>query len=187
MKLAEEAKEIEVTPEEDRKLRWKIDYCMFPLMCILYAVQFMDKISTSSAAVMGLRTDLKMHGDQYSWVTSAFYFGYLFMNLGPVQFIFQRTSHMSKMLAVFIVIWGMLLALHAAPTVKYPSFIVFESTFRLRRKCCHTLLYHYHCSILEDRGTIHKSINLVWYERSWLHPDQRNCVRCLHSPGFLCY
>ena len=47
MKLAEEAKEIEVTPEEDRKLRWKIDYCMFPLMCILYAVQFMDKISTS--------------------------------------------------------------------------------------------------------------------------------------------
>ena len=31
---------------------------------------------------------------------------------------------MSKMLAVFIVIWGMLLALHAAPTVKYPSFIV---------------------------------------------------------------
>lgn len=124
MKLAEEAKEIEVTPEEDRKLRWKIDYCMFPLMCILYAVQFMDKISTSSAAVMGLRTDLKMHGDQYSWVTSAFYFGYLFMNLGPVQFIFQRTSHMSKMLAVFIVIWGMLLALHAAPTVKYPSFIV---------------------------------------------------------------
>ncbi|CAI4044077.1 hypothetical protein SKDZ_10G3480 [Saccharomyces kudriavzevii ZP591] len=124
MKLAEEAREIEVTPQEDKKLRWKIDYCMFPLMCILYAVQFMDKISTSSAAVMGLRTDLKMHGDQYSWVTSAFYFGYLFMNLGPVQFIFQRTSHMSKMLAIFVVVWGLLLALHAAPTVKYPSFIV---------------------------------------------------------------
>ncbi|KOG98731.1 allantoate permease DI49_3160 [Saccharomyces eubayanus] len=123
MKLADEAKEIEVTPEEDRKLRWKIDYCMFPLMCILYAVQFMDKISTSSAAVMGLRTDLKMHGDQYSWVTSAFYFGYLFMNLGPVQLIFQKSKHMSKMLAIFIIVWGLLLALHAVPSVKYSSFI----------------------------------------------------------------
>ncbi|CAI4045457.1 hypothetical protein SUVZ_10G3340 [Saccharomyces uvarum] len=123
MKLADEAKEIEVTPEEDRKLRWKIDYCMFPLMCILYAVQFMDKISTGSAAVMGLRTDLKMHGDQYSWVTSAFYFGYLFMNLGPVQLIFQKSKHMSKMLAIFIVVWGLLLALHAVPSVNYSSFI----------------------------------------------------------------
>ncbi|CDH10903.1 probable Allantoate permease [Zygosaccharomyces bailii ISA1307] len=124
MDFAEEAKDIVVTPEEDRKLLWKIDLCMFPLMCLLYAVQFMDKVTTSSAAVMGLRTDLKMHGDQYSWVGSAFYFGFLLFNLGPGQIIFQRTKRMAKMLSVFIIVWGMILCCHAAPTVRYPTFIL---------------------------------------------------------------
>lgn len=124
MKLADEAKQIEITPEQDRKLVWKIDLCMFPLMCLIYAVQFMDKIATGSAAVMGLRTDLKMHGNQYSWVGSAFYFGYLFMNLGPVQVLFQKSQYMSKMLGIFIIVWGMLLCCHAAPHINYSGFIV---------------------------------------------------------------
>lgn len=123
MKLADEAKLLNITPEADRRLRWKIDLCMFPLMCLIYAVQFMDKIATGSAAIMGLRTDLNMVGDQYSWVGSAFYFGYLFMNLGPVQVIFQKTRYMSKMLAIFIIVWGMLLCCHAAPTINYAGFI----------------------------------------------------------------
>ena len=123
MKLALKSQGITVTPEEDRKLVRKIDLYMFPLMCILYAIQFMDKVSNGSAAVMGLRTDLKMHGNQYSWVGSAFYFGYLFFNMGPGQFIFQKSPYLAKTLAVFVVIWGMFLALHAAPSVNYGSFI----------------------------------------------------------------
>lgn len=124
MDYLEDAKEVVITPEEDRKLVWKIDLCMFPLMCLLYATQFMDKVATSSAAVMGLREDLKMHGDQYSWVGSSFYFGYLLFNLGPGQIIFQKTKRLAKMLSVFIVIWGLILCLHAAPTVRYPTFIL---------------------------------------------------------------
>lgn len=123
MKLLQEAEKLVITPEEDRKLLWKLDLCMFPLMCLLYAVQFMDKVSTSSAAVMGLRTDLKMHGNQYSWVGSAFYFGYLLFNLGPGQFIFQKTKKLAKGLTVFVIIWGLILTLHAAPSVNYASFI----------------------------------------------------------------
>lgn len=123
LKLASEAKDIHITTEEDRRLVWKIDLCMFPLMCLLYAVQFMDKTATSAAAVMGLRTDLHMRGNQYSWVGSAFYFGYLAINLGPVQLIFQRTQYMAKYLAVFIVLWGLLLTLHSTPNINYASFI----------------------------------------------------------------
>lgn len=123
LRLATEAEELVVTDEEDRKLCWKIDLCMFPLMCLIYAVQFMDKIATGSAAVMGLQTDLKMKGKEYSWVGSAFYFGYLFMNLGPVQLIFQRSKRMASMLAGFIVIWGLILTCHAAPSVNYAAFI----------------------------------------------------------------
>ncbi|SCU86044.1 LAMI_0D00166g1_1 [Lachancea mirantina] len=123
MRLALESRELKITEEEDRRLVWKIDLYMFPLMCILYAIQFMDKVSNGSAAVMGLREDLKMVGDQYSWVGSAFYFGYLFFNLGPGQLIFQKSRWLAKTLAVFVVIWGMILALHAAPSINYASFI----------------------------------------------------------------
>ncbi|CUS20218.1 LAQU0S01e01662g1_1 [Lachancea quebecensis] len=123
MRLALESKGLKISPEDDRRLVRKIDLYMFPLLCLLYAIQFMDKISNGSAAIMGLREDLKMHGDQYSWVGSAFYFGYLFFNLGPGQVIFQKTRWLAKTLGVFVVIWGMFLALHAAPSVNYASFI----------------------------------------------------------------
>lgn len=123
-RLADDAKQIEITLEQDRKLVWKIDLCMFPLICLIYTVQFMDKVATGSAAIMRLRTDLKMHGNQYSWVGSTFYFGFLFMNLGPVQVLFQKSKYMSKMLAIFILIWGLLLFCHSAPHINYPGFIV---------------------------------------------------------------
>ncbi|SCU85718.1 LAFA_0D17326g1_1 [Lachancea sp. 'fantastica'] len=124
MRLALNSQNIVITPEEDARLVRKIDLYMFPLLCLLYAIQFMDKISNGSAAVMGLREDLKMHGDQYSWVGSAFYFGYLFFNMGPGQFIFQKSRWLAKTLAVFVVVWGVFLALHAVPSVTYPTFIL---------------------------------------------------------------
>lgn len=122
MKLAFKAKNVVLTPEEDKKLVRKIDLCMFPLMCILYAIQFMDKTTNGNAAVMGLRTDLHMHGSQYSWVGSAFYFGYLggLFILPPLM---QKSKYLIKTLSTIIVLWGMVLALHSAPSVNYASFI----------------------------------------------------------------
>ncbi|SCU86084.1 LAMI_0D00342g1_1 [Lachancea mirantina] len=122
MKLAFEAKDIELTPEEDKKLVRKIDLCLFPLMSILYAVQFMDKTTNSNAAIMGLLKDLKMTGNQYTWVGSSFYFGYL-LGLFILPPLLQKTKYFMKLLCAIIVVWGMVLALHSAPTVNYASFI----------------------------------------------------------------
>ncbi|QEU60445.1 Dal5 [Kluyveromyces lactis] len=122
MKLALKSQNVVLTPEKDAKLLRKIDLMLFPIMCIIYSVQFMDKITTSNAAIMGLQTDLKMHGEQYSYVGSAFYFGYL-GGLFILPFLMQKTKKFMKMLTSIIVIWGMVLALHAAPSVNYPSFI----------------------------------------------------------------
>ncbi|CDH13256.1 probable Allantoate permease [Zygosaccharomyces bailii ISA1307] len=122
MKLALEAEELQLTPEEDRKLVRKIDLCMFPLMCLLYAVQFMDKTTNGNAAVMGLVTSLHMHGEQYSWVGSAFYFGYL-GGLFVLPPLMQKAKYFMKTVSAIIILWGMVLALHSAPTVNYASFI----------------------------------------------------------------
>ncbi|RDW65147.1 hypothetical protein BP5796_09839 [Coleophoma crateriformis] len=46
-------------------------------VAITNGVQYFDKATLAYAAVYGLRADLGLVGQQYSWATSIFYFGYL--------------------------------------------------------------------------------------------------------------
>lgn len=109
--------------ETDRKLLKKIDIYILPLICFLYACQFMDKTSSSYAAVMGLKTDLNMVGDQYSWCGTAFYLGYLVFEF-PASMILQRFP-VAKTAATFIIVWGIILCLNAVP--QYPGFIALRT------------------------------------------------------------
>ncbi len=52
MKLAVNLNDIKIDEKADKKLLLKIDICLLPLLCLLYAFQFMDKISNSYAAVV---------------------------------------------------------------------------------------------------------------------------------------
>ncbi|OBA19943.1 MFS general substrate transporter [Metschnikowia bicuspidata var. bicuspidata NRRL YB-4993] len=110
----------ELDPEEDKKLLRKIDLYLLPLICTTYCVQFMDKQTISYGAILGLRTDLNMVGDQYSWAGSAFYFGYLFYEFIG-SYTLQRFN-LSKMLSIYVVLWGLILCLHAVP--QYAGFVV---------------------------------------------------------------
>ncbi|PYI31327.1 putative allantoate permease [Aspergillus indologenus CBS 114.80] len=76
--LAAEA--IEYTPEESRKVLFKIDRVLMPLLCWVYLIQFADKTSLNYASLMGIREDthLDPNSQQYSWVSSIFYAGYIF-------------------------------------------------------------------------------------------------------------
>lgn len=133
MKLALEleGKNIVLDEKRDRQLLRKIDFYILPLICFLYACQFMDKTTSSYAAVMGLKKDLDMKGDMYSWSGTAFYLGYLIFEF-PANALLQRFP-LAKTTAAFIFIWGALLCLHGVP--KYAGFItlrtllgVFESS-----------------------------------------------------------
>lgn len=123
MKYAVSNKEDEVLidPATNRKLLFKIDCYLLPLFCILYATQFMDKISISSASVLGLRTDLAMEGDMYSWAGTAFYIGYLIF-VFPASALLQRLP-LGLATAGFILAWGVTLACHAACS-NYAGFMV---------------------------------------------------------------
>lgn len=125
MALALEAEKnhVEYDPVADKRLLKKIDIYLLPLLCLLYACQFMDKVTNSTAAIMGLKEDLKMHGDQYSWTGSAFYLGYLaFEFLANV--LLQRLP-VAKLTSLFIVSWGAILCLHATPN--YGGFIALRT------------------------------------------------------------
>lgn len=88
-------------------------------MMFVYAVQFMDKSTNSTASVMGLREDLGMKGNMYSWTGTAFYLGYMAFEF-PAVYMLQRLP-LIKTLSTFIIIWGIVLCLHATPN--YPGFI----------------------------------------------------------------
>ncbi|KAF2091504.1 MFS general substrate transporter [Saccharata proteae CBS 121410] len=92
----------------------KIDYRLIPLLFITYNLNFMDKTILSSASVFGLKEDTHLHGSQYSWVSSVFYFGYLFWEY-PTSVLIQRLP-VGKYVAINTFFWGAVVALTAACT-----------------------------------------------------------------------
>ena len=66
----------DVTPEEYRRVLWKIDLCLIPILAICYMFQFLDKMTLNYATILGLQEDLDLVGNQFSWTASIFYFGY---------------------------------------------------------------------------------------------------------------
>ncbi len=113
----------EIDAASSRRLLRKIDWCLMPVMCLLYAFQFMDKLTTLAASIMGMREELEMDGDMYSWTGSAFYLGYLAFEF-PASYMLQRFP-VAKTVGIFIVVWGMILCLHAVP--QYAGFVALRT------------------------------------------------------------
>ncbi|KAG8405861.1 hypothetical protein J3459_020912 [Metarhizium acridum] len=65
-----------LTPEEDKRILGKIDRWLLPVMAFSYLFQFLDKSALGFTAIMGLRTDLRLTGEGYSWSSGIYYFGY---------------------------------------------------------------------------------------------------------------
>ncbi|KAL4876883.1 hypothetical protein BJY04DRAFT_222558 [Aspergillus karnatakaensis] len=80
---------VEYSKQEEARVRWKLDLILVPMMFTTYMLSFLDKGILSTAAVYGLRDDLKLHGQQYSWTNSIFYFGYLLWQY-PNSIFMQR-------------------------------------------------------------------------------------------------
>lgn len=105
--------EVQLTPEMDRRLRWKADFYIMPVICLVYGIQFADKIIPTSASVIGLTQDLFLQSKTgYSWVGSSFYMGYLVFEF-PMSFLMQKMP-LSTYAGVIVVCWGILLTCTAA-------------------------------------------------------------------------
>ncbi|KAI0152690.1 putative MFS allantoate transporter [Xylariaceae sp. FL1272] len=101
-------------PEEERKLVRKIDLMILPYLAVCYAFFYIDKTTLSYAAIFGIKDDLHLVGTQYSWLSSVFYFGFLFWAF-PTNFLMQHFP-IGKYLGVNIFLWGFFLMLQAAAT-----------------------------------------------------------------------
>lgn len=61
------------TRKEEVRLRWKLDMRLVPILWFNVTLGAMDKVTTSTAALYGMRTSTNLTGNRYSWVGSAFY------------------------------------------------------------------------------------------------------------------
>ena len=72
-KYANDSGETAYTRKEEVRLRWKLDIRLVPLLWFNVCLGAADKVTTSTAALYGMKTDANLTGDRYSWVGSVFY------------------------------------------------------------------------------------------------------------------
>ncbi|KAG0645306.1 Thiamine pathway transporter THI73 [Hyphodiscus hymeniophilus] len=95
-----------------KALRRKIDWRIVPIMFLCYTMQFVDKVMINYAAVMGINKDLKLKGNDFSNVATAFFIAYLIAEV-PNGYILQKVGA-GKWLGANVFLWGIAAACHAA-------------------------------------------------------------------------
>ncbi|OJJ42673.1 hypothetical protein ASPZODRAFT_20202 [Penicilliopsis zonata CBS 506.65] len=101
-----------LSEKDDKRVRSKIDAVVMPLVAIAMTLAFLDKNGLGYAAVWGLETDTHLQGQQYSWLGSIFYFGYLGMEL-PNLWLITKVP-LGRYLGGCLTAWGGCLCLLAA-------------------------------------------------------------------------
>ncbi|WRT68774.1 uncharacterized protein IL334_005754 [Kwoniella shivajii] len=110
---------IEVSEEENKRVLRKLDMVLLPLTMTAYTLQYIDRSAMSYAAVFTFRKDLKLTSDEYSWLGSLFFFGYLFFEF-PGSYLLQRLP-LNKTMGTCILVWGGLLMCMATPNSFGPA------------------------------------------------------------------
>lgn len=96
----------------NKRLIRRVDLMLMPLLCGTYLLQYIDKQSLSYGAVFDLFSSTGTTSDQYSWLTSIFYFGYL-ISEWPSGYIAQKFPT-GTVIGIFTMVWGAILMLTAA-------------------------------------------------------------------------
>lgn len=112
MVVMEHLETIEIDEATNKRLLRTIDLHILPIMCAVYCMNFLDKTAISYASVMGIRSDLHPTGDNYLWLASIFYFGYLAWEY-PTTRLLQRLP-IAKYSGFCVIVWGATLALFGA-------------------------------------------------------------------------
>lgn len=64
----------EVDLVEAKRVLRKIDFRIIPILILIYMMQYLDKNGINYASVYGLQKGTHLHGQEYSWLGSIFYF-----------------------------------------------------------------------------------------------------------------
>nr|XP_018266694.1 uncharacterized protein I303_00669 [Kwoniella dejecticola CBS 10117]OBR88852.1 hypothetical protein I303_00669 [Kwoniella dejecticola CBS 10117] len=92
------------TAAEERAVVRKADMIIVPLLLVALMMGAVDKNALSTAAILGLRTDLRLVGQEYSWTGSLIFFGSI-ASLFPALFAMQKYPA-GRVVAGCVTVWG---------------------------------------------------------------------------------
>ena len=97
----------DINATEAKRVLRKIDFRLIPLLWLTYLLQYLDKNGINYASVYGLKKGTNLRGQDYSWLGSIFYFGYM-AGQYPAGYLMQR-FRLGKFLACTTLVWGVIL------------------------------------------------------------------------------
>jgi len=96
----------DITPEQNKRIRKRIDMFLLPLFLITQTLQYLDKTALNYAKVFGMETAMGMSGNQFSLGAAIFYIGYMVSQPGW-SYLLGRW-HAGRVLGGSAFIWGVL-------------------------------------------------------------------------------
>ncbi|WVW83469.1 hypothetical protein I302_105490 [Kwoniella bestiolae CBS 10118] len=102
----------QVDPAVLKRVLRKIDLVLMPVMMLCEFFQFLDKSSISYAKLFDIEKATGMHGQQFAWLGSIFYIGYLFWQPFAAFLLVRIPVRMH--LTIIVCLWGVILGCMAA-------------------------------------------------------------------------
>ncbi|KUI72232.1 hypothetical protein VM1G_07866 [Cytospora mali] len=99
--------DIQVDLEEAKRVVKKIDWRVLTILFGTYMLQYLDKNSLNFASVYGLKKGTHLHGQEFSWLSSIFYFGYLIAQF-PSSYAIQVLP-IGRFVSIITILWGVIL------------------------------------------------------------------------------
>ncbi|PSN72464.1 MFS general substrate transporter [Corynespora cassiicola Philippines] len=131
-KLFSQVQVDEPTNEEAARIQKKLVRWILPFLCVGYHLMYVDKQTLGSSAILGIMEDADLTANQYNWLSSIFYLGYLLAEW-PQNLALQR-FRVGKWLAINLVIWGAILLLHI-PCNSFASLFVVRFLLGVAEAC----------------------------------------------------
>ncbi|CEI63680.1 hypothetical protein FVEN_g6801 [Fusarium venenatum] len=97
----------ELTKAQAKRLLLKTDLVVMPLAILSMTLAYLDKNALGYAAIFGMKEDANLKAQDYSWLGSIFYFGYLAMEF-PSLWLMTKIP-IGKYVGTCLVLWGALL------------------------------------------------------------------------------
>ncbi|KAL1962839.1 hypothetical protein VTN77DRAFT_9114 [Rasamsonia byssochlamydoides] len=104
VKTPEDVSATTIDTVAERKLLWKCDLHVLPILMILYLLAFCDRINIGNARIQGLEKDLHMAGNDYNIALFIFFVPYILCEV-PSNLILRSVAP-STWLSVIMLGWG---------------------------------------------------------------------------------
>ncbi|KAK3940242.1 major facilitator superfamily domain-containing protein [Diplogelasinospora grovesii] len=95
-----------IDPAAEKRLLWKLDLTIFPILYIVYMMSFLDRINISNARIQGLPKDIDLSGNRFNIALFVYFIPYILLEV-PSNMLIRRVRP-SWYLGGLMFCWGII-------------------------------------------------------------------------------